>query len=231
MKPPAERQDSRLMREMFDTIAPRYDFISRVLSFGMDGRWKRLGVAKASLPENAMVLDLACGTGDFSRLVLERLPGATAIAADITERMLQLAHASGLNDAVCSDAADLPFADNSFDCVFIGYGLRNCPDVKKAIREIQRVTKPGGSMVNIDFFLPSNLILRRIYLGYLFAQGAIWGLLLHGRARVYTYLPDSLRNFLTMQQFTALLDEFGYSPVVTRSYIFGGIGLYWATKK
>ena len=86
-------------------------------------------------------------------------------------------------------------------------------------------------MVSIDFFLPSNSILRRIYLGYLFAQGAIWGLMLHGRARVYTYLPDSLRSFLSMKQFTALLSETGYSQVTARSYIFGGIGLYWATKK
>ncbi len=219
------------MREMFHTIAPRYDFISRVLSFGMDRRWKRLGVARASLPENAVVLDLACGTGDFSKLLLERLPHAVPIAADITERMLQLARAAGLRDAVCSDAATLPFAANSFDCVFIGYGLRNFRDLRAAICEIQRVTKQGGSMVSIDFFLPSNSILRRIYLGYLFAQGAIWGLMLHGRARVYTYLPDSLRSFLSMKQFTALLSETGYSQVTARSYIFGGIGLYWATKK
>ena len=95
MKAPAERQDSRLMREMFHTIAPRYDFISRVLSFGMDRRWKRLGVAKASLPGNALVLDLACGTGDFSKLVLERLPYSTPVATDITERMVQLAREIG----------------------------------------------------------------------------------------------------------------------------------------
>ncbi len=219
------------MREMFDTIAPRYDFISRVLSFGMDRRWKWLGVAKASLPENAVVLDLACGTGDFSKLLLERLPHSTPVAADITERMLQLAHAAGLKDAVCSDASALPFADNSFDSVFIGYGLRNFPDLKKAIREIQRVTKTGGSMVSLDFFLPSNSIVRRIYLGYLFAQGALWGFMLHGRARVYTYLPDSLRSFMSIKQFTALLDDSGYSLVKARSYIFGGIGLLWATKK
>ncbi len=192
MKSPEERQDSRLMRQMFDTIAPRYDFISRVFSFGLDRRWKRLSVARAALPENASVLDLACGTGDISQLVIERLPGATVIAADITELMLRLARVRGLKNAVCSDAACLPFAGNSFDCVFIGYGLRNFPDLKAAVQEIKRVTRPGGSIVSIDFFLPSNAVLREIYLAYLYAQGAVWGLLLHGRARVYTYIPDSL---------------------------------------
>lgn len=231
MKSPEERQDSRLMRQMFDTIAPRYDFVSRVFSFGLDGRWKRLSVARAALPEKACVLDLACGTGDLSLLVVERRPEATVIPADITELMLRLARARGLKNTVCSDAACLPFAGNSFDCVFIGYGLRNFPDLKAAVQEIKRVTRPGGSIVSVDFFLPSNAVLREIYLGYLYAQGAVWGLLLHGRARVYTYIPDSLRSFLTIREFSALLEDSGYEQVVTRSYFFGGIGQHWAVKK
>src|SRR5580700_3877647 len=141
---PAERQDTRLMREMFNKIAPKYDFITRVISYGMDGRWKRLGVTQAALPECAMVLDLASGTGDFSRLVLENLPGARSVAVDLTEGMLQLARAHGLDEAVCSDATLLPFADATFDCVFIGYGLRNFPCLATAVREIERVTKPNG---------------------------------------------------------------------------------------
>jgi len=231
MKSPEERQDSRLMRQMFDTIAPRYDFVSRVFSFGLDGRWKRLSVARAALPEKACVLDLACGTGDLSLLVVERQPDATVIPADITELMLRLARARGLKNTVCSDAACLPFAGNSFDCVFIGYGLRNFPDLKAAVQEIKRVTRPGGSIVSVDFFMPSNAVLREIYLGYLYAQGAVWGLLLHGRARVYTYIPDSLRSFLTIREFSALLEDSGYEQVVTRSYFFGGIGQHWAVKK
>ncbi|HEX2776424.1 MAG TPA: ubiquinone/menaquinone biosynthesis methyltransferase [Candidatus Acidoferrales bacterium] len=231
MKSPEERQDSRLMRQMFDTIAPRYDFVSRVFSFGLDGRWKRLSVARAALPEKACVLDLACGTGDLSLLVVERQPEATVIPADITELMLRLARARGLKNTVCSDAACLPFAGNSFDCVFIGYGLRNFPDLKAAVQEIKRVTRPGGSIVSVDFFMPSNAVLREIYLGYLYAQGAVWGLLLHGRARVYTYIPDSLRSFLTIREFSALLEDSGYEQVVTRSYFFGGIGQHWAVKK
>ena len=185
MGTPVERQDTRLMREMFSAIAPKYDFITRVISYGMDGRWKRLGVKRAALPENAMVLDLASGTGDFSRLVLENLPGARSVAVDITEGMLRLARAHGLKEAACADATLLPFADASFDCVFIGYGLRNFPCLGTAVREIERVTKPGGLMVALDFFLPRNKIFRQLYLGFLYAQGAFLG---HFAARQAAHL-------------------------------------------
>ncbi len=215
---------------MFSTIAPRYDFVTRILSYGMDRRWKKLGVTRATLPANATVLDLASGTGDFSKLVQERLPQARSVAVDITEGMLQLARAHGLKEAACADATLLPFADASFDCVFIGYGLRNFPDLKKAVREIERVTKPGGMMVSLDFFLPNNRVFRELYLGYLYAQGAAWGLLLHGRPRIYTYIPDSIRSFTTMRDFSSLLQQMGYSNVDTQGFILGGIGLHWAVK-
>jgi demethylmenaquinone methyltransferase/2-methoxy-6-polyprenyl-1,4-benzoquinol methylase len=230
MATPAERQDSKLMRAMFSTIAPRYDFVTRILSYGMDRRWKKLGVTRATLPENATVLDLASGTGDFSKLVQERLPQARSVAVDITEGMLQLARAHGLKEAACADATLLPFRDASFDCVFIGYGLRNFPDLKKAVREIERVTKPGGMMVSLDFFLPGNRVFRELYLGYLYAQGAAWGLMLHGRPRIYTYIPDSIRSFTTMRDFSSLLEQMGYSNVDTQGFILGGIGLHWAVK-
>jgi demethylmenaquinone methyltransferase/2-methoxy-6-polyprenyl-1,4-benzoquinol methylase len=231
MPTPAERQDSKLMRAMFSTIAPRYDFVTRILSYGMDRRWKKLGVARATLPTNAMVLDLASGTGDFSKLVQEKLPQARSVAVDITEGMLQLARSQGVAEAACADATLLPFADASFDCVFIGYGLRNFPDLKKAVREIERVTRPGGMMVSLDFFLPANRVFRELYLGYLYVQGAAWGLMLHGRPRIYTYIPDSIRSFTTMRDFSSLLQQMGYSSVDQRAFILGGIGLHWAVKR
>jgi len=174
------------MREMFRTIAPRYDFVTRAFSYGMDRRWKKLGITKASLPENAIVLDLAAGTGDFAEIVLDRFPRARAVAADLTERMLHLARARGLKEAVCANANALPFADDSFDCVLVGYGLRNFPSLEQAIREIERVTRPGGMLLSLDFFLPANRILRKVYLAYLYANGTFWGALLHGRPRTYT---------------------------------------------
>jgi demethylmenaquinone methyltransferase/2-methoxy-6-polyprenyl-1,4-benzoquinol methylase len=219
------------MRAMFGTVAPRYDLITRLFSYGMDMGWKRLGVEKARLPKNAVILDLACGTGDFSHLVTARDPGARAVATDITERMLQLGRVRGLVDTVCGDAGKLPFADHSFDCVFVGYGLRNFPDLKLAVNEIERVTRPGGLLVSLDFFLPRNALLRRGYLAYLYLQGAWWGLILHGQTRVYTYIPDSLRSFVSIDEFTSLLQRSGYGAVDARSYILGGIGLHWAAKK
>ncbi len=218
------------MRAMFSTVAPRYDFITRAFSYGMDKRWKRLGVACTTLPERPVILDLASGTGDFSLLVEQQYPGGRAITVDLTERMLQLARRRGIHDPVCGDAGSLPFADGSFDCVFVGYGLRNFPNLCGAMREIERVTRPGGLLVSLDFFLPANPLFRKLYLAYLYAQGAFWGTVLHGRPRVYTYIPDSLRSFVSIDEFSRLLKNTGYEKVNTRRYILGGIGLHWAYK-
>lgn len=219
------------MRGMFSTVAPRYDFITRAFSYGMDSRWKRLGVERANLPPAPVILDLASGTGDFSKLVGRRYPGARAIAVDLTERMLRLAKSSGVDHAVCGDAGALPFADGCFDCVFVGYGLRNFPDLRLAVSEIERVTRPAGLLVSLDFFLPASPLFRTLYLAYLYAQGAFWGLLLHGRPRTYTYIPDSLRGFVSIDEFSTLLRCTGYRRVNTSRYILGGIGLHWAAKE
>ena len=215
---------------MFSTVAPRYDLITRLFSYGMDGRWKRACVENAELPQKPVVLDLAAGTGDFSLMVAARYPGARPIAVDLTERMLQLARERGVAYTVCGDAGLLPFPDRFFDCVFVGYGLRNFPNLKVAVREIERVTKPGGVMVSLDFFLPANPVMRQLYLGYLYAQGALWGTVLHGRPRVYTYIPDSLRSFVSIDDFSSLLRISGYKKVDSRKFILGGIGLHWAVK-
>ena len=205
------------MSAMFHTIAPSYDFFTRVFSYGMDRHWKKVCVERAVLSRNPLVLDLASG--------------ARAVAVDLTERMLQLARARGVAREVCADAESLPFPDASFDGVFIGYGLRNFRNLPAVVREIERVTRPGGLLVSLDFFLHSNRWLRRLYLGWLYVQGAFFGLLLHGQPRVYTYIPDSLRTFVSIDQFSSLLRGAGYHAVDTRSFLLGGIGIHWAAKR
>jgi demethylmenaquinone methyltransferase / 2-methoxy-6-polyprenyl-1,4-benzoquinol methylase len=228
LKLPAEKQDPRLMRDMFATIAPRYDFITRVFSYGMDPRWKRLAVDRTALAPSASVLDLACGTGDFSRLVAAHVPQARVVAADLTQPMLRLAN---LPISVCADAASLPFANASFDAVFVGYGLRNFPNLARALAEMRRVLRPGGRLVSLDFFLPRRKILRSAYLAYLYLQGAFWGTVLHGRARIYTYIPDSLRTFLSAPEYSSLLETSGFSEVAAHTFILGGIAVHWAKKR
>jgi demethylmenaquinone methyltransferase/2-methoxy-6-polyprenyl-1,4-benzoquinol methylase len=228
---PPEQQNPRLMRSMFSTVAPRYNFITRAFSYGMDSRWKREAVENLRLPERPTVLDLASGTGDFSALMSRRSAGARVIAVDLTERMLWLARRRGIEYTVCADAATLPFADATFDCVFVGYGLRNFPDLARAVAEIERVTRPGGALVSLEFFLPSNWCIRQLYLAYLYAQGVFWGIILHGRPRIYTYIPDSLKSFVSIDDFSSLLRRSGYSRVSARRYILGGIGLHFAAKE
>jgi demethylmenaquinone methyltransferase/2-methoxy-6-polyprenyl-1,4-benzoquinol methylase len=231
MNSPVVKRDARLMRQMFGAIAPRYDFVTQIFSYGMDRRWKQFAVQKASLPNGARVLDLACGTGDFSQIVLHSTPGASVVAIDLTQQMLDVARRRGHIPVVCADAMALPFADRLFDCVFVGYGLRNFPSLAGALAEIHRVTRPGGLLVSLDFFLPANRLWRKLYLGYLYAQGAFCGLLLHGRPRIYTYIPDSLRSFISIADFSSLLRRMDYERVDARPYIGGGIGLHWGVRR
>jgi len=218
------------MSEMFSTISPRYDFITRAFSYGMDRSWKRQGVRHAGLRANALTLDLAAGTGDFTRIVEHEIQGARSLALDLTLPMLALARRDGVERAVCGDAMRLPFPDDSFDAVFVGYGLRNFPKLDVALQEIRRVLRPGACLVSLDFFLPANWLWRRLYLGYLYANGAFWGLVLHRRPRIYTYIPDSIRSFVTIDQHSRMLEHTGYHPPKTRRFLLGGIGLHWAVK-
>src|SRR5687767_268781 len=215
------------MRGLFRTVAPRYDFITRVFSYGMDGRWKRQSVERAGLRDGAVVLDLAAGTADFSKLVSTTVRDSRCIPADLTLEMLARAR---FPRSVCADAMLLPFADRTFDAVFAGYALRNFPSLETSLREIHRVLRPGGVLASLDFFLPSNPIYRPLYLGYLYAQGAIWGTLLHGSPRVYTYIPDSIRSFVSVESFQHCLRSEGYANIRGRSFLGGGIALHWARR-
>jgi ubiquinone/menaquinone biosynthesis methyltransferase len=186
----------RHVRQLFATIADRYDVVTRVLSYGQDARWKdRLARAVAPRP-GERALDLACGTGDIAfRLAA---PGARVCGLDITPRMLQLARdkpSPGACSWTTGDMTALPFADATFDIVTTGYGLRNVPDLDAAVAEITRVLRPGGRFASLDFNRPESPIVRAAYLGYLEIVGGSLGWALHGEPAAYRYIPASIRRY------------------------------------
>ncbi|MBL8214318.1 MAG: ubiquinone/menaquinone biosynthesis methyltransferase [Bryobacterales bacterium] len=223
---PEEQHSVKGMQRMFSVIAPRYDFITRTFSFGMDMSWKKRLVRELGIQPGMRVLDLACGTGDFSRLCREK--GATAVGADLTIDMMR--HSPDLRTPVGADAQVLPFRDGTFDAVLIGYGMRNFPDPGKALREIHRVLKPGGKLGTLDFFLPENILWRKLFLGYMHVQGAFWGLLLHGEPRIYTYIPRSLASFLTSSNYGTLLGKCGFKLAGGGRFILGAMQIHWAVR-
>lgn len=189
----------RHVRRLFTTIAERYDFITPVLSYGQDRRWKHRVVDLAQVVRGERALDLACGTGDLAYLVAAR--GAAVVGVDLTPRMLQLAQAKARVEEttrigwIVGDMIALPFPSGAFALVTTSYGLRNVPDLDLAIREAARVLAPGGRLVSLDFNRPSQAAVRGAYLAYLTVVGGALGWALHGDPDTYRYIPASIRRY------------------------------------
>ena len=184
------------VRRLFSTIAPRYDLITVLLSFGLDRRWKRR-LASLHDARGLSVLDLASGTGDLAYEIAGR--GAkSVIGLDITHAMLHLASQKRQGRRVAfvgGDMMALPFPDASFDLVTIGYGLRNVPVLEKAFSEAARVLTAKGVLLSLDFNKPEQGLVRMVYLGYLSIVGSLLGTLLHRDADTYRYIPESIKRW------------------------------------
>jgi demethylmenaquinone methyltransferase/2-methoxy-6-polyprenyl-1,4-benzoquinol methylase len=217
----------RLVRTIFATIADRYDFITVVLSYGQDRRWKRRLIALAAPQPGARALDLATGTGDLAFALAAR--GARVVGLDITLRMIELANNKIARPApppspwfLVGDMLALPFPSGSFDIVTTGYGLRNVPNLATAIEEIGRVLSPGGRVLSLDFNRPSNRLVRFAYLAYLTAVGAALGWTLHRDPDTYRYIPASIRQYPGAEAVARLFESRGFTKV--RCYpVLGGL--------
>jgi len=221
----------RYVRRLFATIADRYDFITRFLSFGQDRRWKRQLVELAAVQPSDRVLDLACGTGDILFEALRRGP-RRAVGLDLTFRMVQLASRRDARAAFCvGDMLALPFHSGDVDVVTTGYGLRNVPHLDVAIREIHRVLAPGGRLLSLDFNRPDNRIVRAAYLAYLTAVGSLLGLALHRDADTYRYIPESIRNYPGASGVARMLTAEGFTGVHVVPVLFGLMAIHVATKR
>lgn len=224
--PQSKRQ---YVRQLFATIADRYDLITRVLSYGQDARWKATLVRMAEVRAGERALDLACGTGDIAFAAAAQ--GARAVGLDITYRMLQLAQAkSTAARFITGDMTSLPFRAASFDLVTTGYGLRNVPDLDLAIDEIARVLRPGGRLLSLDFNRPESAVIRALYLTYLTGVGAALGWLLHRDPDTYRYIPASIRRYPGARGVADKMASRGFSSVRIVPLLFGLMTLHVADR-
>jgi len=223
------------VRRLFDSIAGRYDVVTRVLSYGQDRRWKRRLIRMAGPLEGRAAADLACGTGDITDLLVAG-GAATVVGLDVSTRMIAAARARAGPGAprarlLVGDMVDLPFPDSSFDVVTTGYGLRNAPDLVRAVREIARVLRPGGLFLSLDFNRPESAVVRTVYHGYLTGVGSVLGWLLHRDPDTYRYIAESIRLYPGARPVARVLGHHGFADVRWHPVLGGLLAIHTARRE
>ena len=233
---PHEQQKSRAVQEMFTAIAPRYDFLNRLLSLGIDQQWRQFVGRRLADLEHPQVLDVACGTADLSLAIRQSNRQAKVVGLDFSTQMLtlaqekitQLSEADGL-DLLAGSAEDLPFADQSFDALTIAFGIRNVIDRPRALREFCRVMKPGARLVILEFSMPDQFLLRALYrLYFLKILPLIGGLF--ARKSAYKYLPESVVQFPERDEFARMVKGAGFSKLRYHPLTGGIVTVYLGEK-
>jgi len=207
------------VRDMFDRIAPRYDALNRVMSMGLDQRWRRRALDKIGLGASDRVIDLACGTGDFCELARAR--GASVTGVDFALQMLRKGRARDLDcDSVQGDGEWLPFKSASVDVVTCGFALRNFVSLEAVLLEVARVLKPGGRVALIDVDRPKWRPLRAAHSIYFDRIVPLVGGLVSDRT-AYKYLPQSTAYLPPPEELCAMLDRVGFERVDRETLLFG----------
>jgi demethylmenaquinone methyltransferase/2-methoxy-6-polyprenyl-1,4-benzoquinol methylase len=210
------------VRSMFDRIAPVYDTMNRVMSAGLDQRWRRI-TAEAAVRPGDRVLDACCGTGDLA--IAAHAAGGRVTGLDFSDRMLERAvRKSDGVEWLRGDALALPFADGSFDAITVGFGVRNLDDLGLGLAEFRRVLRPGGRLAVLEITRPSGPLtpFYRLWFDWLVPLG---GKLLPGGS-AYTYLPASVRRFPGPAEFATLMRGAGFGPVAYRLFAGGIVALH-----
>jgi demethylmenaquinone methyltransferase/2-methoxy-6-polyprenyl-1,4-benzoquinol methylase len=211
---------------MFDRIAPVYDAMNRAMTVGLDRRWRRL-TAESVVRPGDRVLDACCGTGDLA--LADRAAGGDVVGVDFSERMLESARRKApAAEWVQADAMDLPFDDAAFDAVTVGFGIRNLPDLEAGLRELARVTRPGGKLGCLEITRPKGL-LRPFFRLWFDGLVPLAGKVLPGGA-AYSYLPASVRRFPGPEDLAAVARAAGWEDVSWRLLGGGIVALHVGTK-
>ena len=220
-------------REMFTSIAPRYDFLNRLLSVGQDKYWRQRAIDLLDPMENERILDVATGTGDMVIEVAKRNLSVQIFGIDFSQRMLDLGRIkiarNGYNQAVSLQIGSgecLPFADESFDGVICAFGIRNFADVQLGLREFFRVLKPGGRVVVLEFSIPQNQFLKTAYEWYFNLILPKIGNIISGHLNAYSYLPESVANFPSQKKIIKWIEKIGFKKASFSELTFGIVSIH-----
>ena len=221
--------------QMFDGIAERYDLLNRIISLGIDQRWRKKTVAALQMKPGERVLDLACGTADLTMLVARTEPQAAVVGLDPSKKMLAVGErkilAAGLAGQITlleGNAESLPFAKDSYDRVCMAFGIRNVPDRSKALREMARVTRSGGRIAILELAEPRQGVMGGLARFHVHTMVPWLGSLLSGSAE-YRYLQRSIAAFPDAPEFAKQLHSCGLTVLRVEPLTFGVATLYVAT--
>jgi demethylmenaquinone methyltransferase / 2-methoxy-6-polyprenyl-1,4-benzoquinol methylase len=232
---PIDRDPSRI-EAMFGDIAARYDLMNRLMTVGLDRGWRRMAAAQTRLVAGDEALDACCGTGDLTFSLVEACPSCTVIGLDFTPEMLELARGKAAargtsgrpvpREFIAGDVLALPFADDRFAAVTVGWGVRNVPDVPGAFREMARVTRPGGRVVCLESTQAPDGAGRRFHDVWMGRVVPLLGRLVTGDPSAYAYLPASVAAFPRAGELAAIMAAAGLVGVRYRRLGFGAVALH-----
>jgi len=221
---------------MFDAISGKYDFLNHFLSLGIDIRWRKKAIKLLAKAQPKLILDVATGTGDFAIEALKLNP-EKIIGVDISEGMLDVGRKKmkerGFEQFIelkAGDSENLPFEENKFDAVIVGFGVRNFENLEKGLAEILRVMKPGARVVVLEFSKPRVFPMKQLYSFYFKFILPKVGRFFSQDSSAYTYLPESVQAFPDGNDFLSVLSKLGYKNATCQPLTFGISSLYTATK-
>jgi demethylmenaquinone methyltransferase/2-methoxy-6-polyprenyl-1,4-benzoquinol methylase len=220
------------VKNIFDSIAEKYDFLNHLLSFGIDNYWRRKALQLTKIGSESFLLDIACGTGDVA--IEAHKQGVTKIiGADFSHNMLELfkKKREWINGKVVQTVAEqMPFRNNSFTNISVAFGVRNFYDIKEGFRSFHRVLKVGGKATIIEFHMPENKIFRGLYKFYFKNILPFVGGIFSKNKSAYQYLPDSVEEFDEKIILTDLLKEVGFNSIKKYKLTFGIVQVVIAEK-
>ena len=213
---------------MFGAIARRYDLANHTLSWGTDFYWRKCAANIVASWQPGKIVDLATGTGDLALALQKKLPDAEVTGVDFQPEMLELAKRKGVRQTILADVMKLPFADASFDCVTIAFGLRNMENWRGALAEMSRVLRRDGHLLVLEFSLPTRPIVRTIYRLYLHRCLPLLGSFLTRKKSAYDYLGDSIEEFPGGHAMIDLIEASGFRHATLQPLTYGIATIYTA---